>query len=150
MAARLRMPMSSFQICMRVFISWELSTCIQQRLRLLSFKVRRRSDVELKWNGNLQPDLNSLGLSFMVCSWKSMCLERFIFLKQSGMSVASYDANIHSLRRHDTQLLTTKKQRIHIFVKGLNFDWLVLFVNMQSGKSFNYVSNFVNKEKRVR
>ncbi|KAH0709266.1 hypothetical protein KY284_010693 [Solanum tuberosum] len=41
-------------------------------------------------------------------------------LEQGGMTVASYEAKFHALSRYATQLVTTKEERIRLFVKGLD------------------------------
>ncbi|WMV14469.1 hypothetical protein MTR67_007854 [Solanum verrucosum] len=77
--------------------------------------------------------------------------DEFMALEQGGMSVAAYEAKFHDLSRYDTQLVTTEKERIRLFIKGLNSELQVLFVHMTSiGKSFNEVTDFEKKVEGVR
>ncbi|WMV40750.1 hypothetical protein MTR67_034135 [Solanum verrucosum] len=46
--------------------------------------------------------------------------DEFMSLKQGGMTVAAYEAKFHSLSRCATQLVTIEKERIRLFIKGLN------------------------------
>ncbi|KAK4721877.1 hypothetical protein R3W88_012110 [Solanum pinnatisectum] len=67
------------------------------------------------------------------------------------MSVAAYEAKFHVLSRYAMQLVTTKEERIRLFVNGLNYELQVLFVHMTSArKNFNEVTDFVKKVEGVR
>lgn len=66
------------------------------------------------------------------------------------MTVSAYEAKFHALSRHATQLVTTEKEKIWLFVKGLNSKLYVLFVHVTTaGKSINEVTNFVKKVEGV-
>ena len=72
-------------------------------------------------------------------------------LKQHSMFVASYEAKFHALCRYVTQFVTTEKERIHLFVKGLDFKVQVLsFHIIYAGKTFNQVSDYVKKVEGVK
>ncbi|WMV13843.1 hypothetical protein MTR67_007228 [Solanum verrucosum] len=69
------------------------------------------------------------------------------------MSVAAYEAKFHALSRYATQLVTTEEERIHLFVKGLNYELQVLSLSIHmtsAGKSVNEVTDFVKKVEGVR
>ena len=48
------------------------------------------------------------------------------------MSVAAYEAKFHALSRYVTLLVTIKKERIHLFIRGLSYELQVLSVHMTS------------------
>lgn len=67
-------------------------------------------------------------------------------LEKGGMCVAAYENKFHALSKYVTQLVTTKEERIRLFVIGLKSELHVLYVHMTSaGKSFNQVTYYVNK-----
>ncbi|WMV08780.1 hypothetical protein MTR67_002165 [Solanum verrucosum] len=77
--------------------------------------------------------------------------DEFMALEQGGMSVAAYEAKFYTLSRYATQLVTTKEEKIRLFIRGLNSKLQVLFVHMTSaGRSFNEVTDFVKKVEGVR
>ena len=58
------------------------------------------------------------------------------------MSVESYEAKFHVLSRYATQLLGTRKERIHLFVKSPNTNLQVLSIHMKYvRKNFNEVTD---------
>lgn len=60
--------------------------------------------------------------------------------------MAAYEAKFHALSRCSTQLVTTEEDRMHLFVKRLYSELLVLYVHMTTAwKSFNEVTSFVKK-----
>ena len=62
----------------------------------------------------------------------------FMASEQGGMTVVAYESKFHALSRYATQLVTTKEERIQLFIRGLNSELQVLSVNMISaGRSFN-------------
>ncbi|KAH0746217.1 hypothetical protein KY285_007874 [Solanum tuberosum] len=66
--------------------------------------------------------------------------DEFLALEQGGMFVASYEAMFHEFSRYVKRLVTTEEERICLFIKGLNFELLVLLVHMTyAGRSFNEV-----------
>ena len=72
-------------------------------------------------------------------------------LEQGGMSVVAYEAMFYVLSRYYTQLVTTEEERIPLFIRGLNSELQVLSVHMTFlRKSFNEVTNYVNKVEGVR
>lgn len=69
-------------------------------------------------------------------------------LKQHSMSVASYESKFHALCRYATHFV---KERIHLFVKGLDFEVQVLsFHIIYARKTFNQVSDYVKKVEGVK
>lgn len=67
-------------------------------------------------------------------------------LEKSGMSVAAYETKFHALSRYVMQLVTIEEDRIHLFVKVLNFKLHVFFIHRTSvGKNFNEVTNLRRK-----
>jgi len=65
--------------------------------------------------------------------------------------VAAYEAKFHALSRYATQLVTTKEERIRLFIRGLNSELQVLSIHMTSaGRSFNEVTDYVKKVEGVR
>lgn len=72
--------------------------------------------------------------------------DKFMDMEQIGMAVDAYESNFHALSRYATQFVTTKEDRIRLFVKVLYLELQVLSVHMTSaGKSFNEVTNYVRK-----
>lgn len=66
------------------------------------------------------------------------------------MMVAAYKAKFCVLSRYVTQLVTAEKERIWLFINGLNPELQVLFIHMASAcKIFNKVTDFVKKVERV-
>lgn len=62
------------------------------------------------------------------------------------MTLAAYEAKFHILSRYATPPVSTKEERIHFYVKGLNTDLLDLSVHLTStGKCFNEVPDYVKK-----
>ncbi|WMV46699.1 hypothetical protein MTR67_040084 [Solanum verrucosum] len=67
------------------------------------------------------------------------------------MTMVAYETKFHALSHYATQLVNTDKERIRLFVKGLNSELKILYVHMTSArKSFNELTGFVNKVERVR
>lgn len=67
-------------------------------------------------------------------------------LEQGGRSLDAYVAKFQTLSRYATQLVTTEKDKIQLFVRSLNSDLQVLSVHMTSvGKIFNEVTNMLRK-----
>ncbi|KAK4737521.1 hypothetical protein R3W88_001218 [Solanum pinnatisectum] len=57
------------------------------------------------------------------------------------MIIAAYEAKFHALSRYAIQLVTTEEERIRLFIKGLNPELKVLFVDMTfTRKFFNAVT----------
>ena len=72
--------------------------------------------------------------------------DEFMSLEQGGTFMAAYEAKFHALSRCSTQLVTTEEDRMHLFVKRLYSELLVLYVHMTTAwKSFNEVTSFVKK-----
>lgn len=72
-------------------------------------------------------------------------------LEKGGKSLVSHKALFHAFSRYATQLVTPEEQGIRLFIKGLNFELLVLSMHTTSiGKSFNGVMDFVKKVEGVR
>ena len=59
--------------------------------------------------------------------------------------MASYEAEFHSLSRYAKQLVTTKEEKIQLFITGLNFEQVLCVHMTLEGRSFNEVINYVRK-----
>lgn len=46
--------------------------------------------------------------------------DEFMALEQGTTSVSAHEAKFHTLSRYSTQLVTTDKERIRLFIKGLD------------------------------
>ena len=69
--------------------------------------------------------------------------DEFMVLEHSAMFLTAYESKFHALSRYATQLVTTKEEKIHLFINGLNSELQILSVHMTSaGKSFNEVTIF--------
>lgn len=72
-------------------------------------------------------------------------------LEQGNMYVAAYEAEFHALCRYSMHLVTTKEERVQFFIKGLDFELQILFVDMTyAGKSYNEVTDYFKKVEGVR
>lgn len=66
--------------------------------------------------------------------------DEFLALEQGDILVAAYKDKFHALSYKATQLLAFEQKRIHLYVKGLNYDLQVLFIHMNFiEKGFNDV-----------
>lgn len=71
-------------------------------------------------------------------------------LDKGDISVVAYEAKLHALSLYAAQLLGFEKERIHLYVKNLNYKLQVLFVHITfAGKKFNKVSDYVKKLEEV-
>lgn len=62
------------------------------------------------------------------------------------MSRATYEAKFLALYHCDTQVFDTKKERIQLYITGLNTNLKVLLVHMTfAGKIFNEVFDYIKK-----
>lgn len=72
--------------------------------------------------------------------------DEFSVLAHGDILVAAYAAKFHMLSHYATQMLTSKEERIMLYIKGMIYDLQVLCLYMTSaGKGFNKVSNYVKK-----
>lgn len=60
--------------------------------------------------------------------------DEFMALEEYVMFVAGYEAKLNAFSRYDKQLVTTEEERIHIFIKGLNFELQILSTHMTSAR----------------
>ena len=56
--------------------------------------------------------------------------DNFMALEQCGKSMIACEAKFHALSRYVTLLVTIKKERIHLFIRGLSYELQVLSVHM--------------------
>lgn len=67
------------------------------------------------------------------------------------MYVAAYEAKFIALSIYASLLITTKHERIRLYIRGLNFDLQVLSVHMTyAGRSSSEVTYYVKKVEGVR
>lgn len=70
----------------------------------------------------------------------------FLSLQWGGKSVEAYEGKFHALSLYATHLVSTKEERICLYMNGLNDNLQVLYVHMTSAsKSLNEVLDYVKK-----
>lgn len=83
------------------------------------------------------------------CAPQTLCYHKkdeFLALVQGDKLVQDSKDKFHSLSFFITQVLTFEEERIHLYIKGLNYDLQVLFVHLTFAmKGFNKVFNYVKK-----
>lgn len=63
----------------------------------------------------------------------SLTIKGWVFgIRAGDISIVTYEAKFHALFHQASQLLTSKEQRIHLYIKDLNYDIQVLSVFMNS------------------